>query len=77
MASVEDDGLLVELTEQIDTKLVEWMLEHKIPPLNLTAIILARLTWLAKQGNYESDFIALLEAPSQILNDEQEKKQLH
>ena len=77
MASIEEDDMLVSLTEQIDTKLFEWMLEHKVPPLNLTAIILARLTWLAKQGNYESDFISLLEAPSQILNDELKEKQIH
>lgn len=77
MDSIEDDAMLLSLTEQIDTKLFEWMSVHKVPPLNLTAVILARLTWLAKQGNYENDFISLLEAPSQILNDEPKEKQIH
>jgi hypothetical protein len=76
-ASVEEDAMLVSLTEEIDNKLVEWLSEHKLPPLNLTAVILARLTWLAKQGGYENDFLNLLEAPSQILNDELKEKQIH
>jgi succinate dehydrogenase flavin-adding protein (antitoxin of CptAB toxin-antitoxin module) len=76
-ASIEEDVMLASLTEEIDNKLVEWMAEHKVPPLNLTAVILARLTWLAKQGAYENDFIALLEAPSQNLNDELKEKQIH
>jgi succinate dehydrogenase flavin-adding protein (antitoxin of CptAB toxin-antitoxin module) len=76
-ASINEDAMLVSLTEEIDNKLVEWLSEHKLPPLNLTAILLARLTWLAKQGGYENDFISLLEAPSQILNDELKEKQIH
>jgi hypothetical protein len=76
-ASINEDVMLVSLTEEIDNKLVEWLSEHKLPPLNLTAILLARLTWLAKQGGYENDFISLLESPSQILNDELKEKQIH
>jgi hypothetical protein len=77
MARVEEDEMLVGLSEQIDMKLFEWMSEHKVPALNLTAIILARLTWLAKQGNYTEDFVALLEAPSQILKEEEDDKVVH
>ena len=77
MASIDEDAMLISLTEQIDTKLIEWISEHKVPPLNLTAILLARLTWLAKQGNYTEDFVALLEAPSQILKEEIKEKNIH
>ena len=77
MARVEEDEMLAGLSEQIDMKLFEWMSEHKVPALNLTAIILARLTWLAKQGNYTEDFVALLEAPSQILKEEDDDKVVH
>jgi hypothetical protein len=77
MARAEEDEMLVDLSEQIDMKLYEWMSEHKMPALNLTAIILARLTWLAKQGNYKEDFVTLLEAPSQILKEEDDDKVVH
>ena len=77
MGSIEEDAMLVGLTEQIDTKLVEWMAEHKIPALNLTAVLLARLTWLAKQGDYKDDFLQLLEAPRQVLNSEDKEKVVH
>jgi hypothetical protein len=76
-ASIEEDVMLISLSEQIDMALYEWMSEHKVPALNLTAVILARLTWLAKQGDYKEDFFKLLEAPSQILSEETKEKQLH
>jgi hypothetical protein len=77
MARVEEDEMLASLAEQIDTKLCEWMSEYKVPALNLTAIILARLTWLAKEGNYTEDFVALLGAPAQILEEEDKDKVVH
>ena len=77
MASKDEDMMLVDLTEQIDTKLVEWISEHKIAPLGLIAVILARLTWLAKQGDFKDDFVELLKAPEQILNEEEKKDNLH
>jgi hypothetical protein len=76
-ASIEEDVMLISLSEQIDMALYEWMSEHKVPALNLTAVILARLTWLAKQGDYKEDFLKLLEAPSDILSEETKEKQLH
>jgi hypothetical protein len=48
-----------------------------VPTLNLIAIMLARLTWLAKQGNCKEDFLALLEAPKQILDEEDKEKSIH
>jgi hypothetical protein len=76
-ASIEEDVMLISLTEQVDMALYEWMLEHKIPALNLTAVILARLTWLAKQGDYSEDFFKLLESPSKILKQEENNKVVH
>jgi hypothetical protein len=77
MASLDEDAMLVGLTEQIDSMLVEWMAEYKIPPLNLTAIILARLTWLAKNGQYTEDFIELLKAPTQVLEEQDKQNVVH
>jgi hypothetical protein len=77
MAKVEEDEMLTNLSEQIDMTLYKWMLQNKISGLNLTAIVLARLTWLAKQGDYKEDFIALLESPSKILKRDDEEKVMH
>jgi len=48
-----------------------------MPALNLTAVILARLTWLDKQGDYIYDFIKLLESPKAIWDREDEEKVMH
>ena len=50
-ASKDEDVMLGHLSEDIDTKILEWLTTYEMPALNLTAIILARLTWLAKQAN--------------------------
>jgi hypothetical protein len=76
-ASIDEDTMLVNLSESIDVALMEWLNEHKIPALNLTAVILARLTWLAKQGNYQEDFIRLLESPQEILKSEEKRTVVH
>lgn len=68
MATSQEDAMLALLSDEIDHKLVEWMQEHKLPPLNLTAIILARLTWLARVGEYENAFLELLEHPKEIIH---------
>jgi hypothetical protein len=70
MASIEPDEMLVELAEKIDLQLMDWMIENKLPPLNIVAIVLARLSRLAKETDCMEDFIALLEAPKEILNEE-------
>jgi len=77
MATINEDKMLAELSDSIDSSLLEWMTAHKIPPLNLTAVILARLTWLAKMGGYENDFLQLLEAPQNIINQSEENKVMH
>jgi hypothetical protein len=77
MASSQEDSMLAELSEEIDTALIKWISEYKVPPLNITAVILARLTWLAKQTDCKEDFISLLQAPREILESEEEHKQVH
>ena len=77
MASKDEDKMLGELSEDIDTQILKWMTTYEVPVLNLIAIVLARLTWLAKQGNCREDFLELLKAPSQILSEEEKKDYLH
>jgi hypothetical protein len=76
MASIEPDEMLVELAEQIDLQLMDWMIENKLPPLNIVAIVLARLARLAKETDCVENFIALLEAPKEILNEEIDKEKV-
>ena len=70
MASKDEDKMLGELSEDIDTQILKWMTTYEVPVLNLIAIVLARLTWLAKTADCKEDFLELLKAPSQILKDE-------
>lgn len=77
MASKDEDTFLGELSEDIDTQILKWMTTYEIPTLNLIAIVLARLTWLAKQSNCKEDFVELLKAPAQILQEEENKDILH
>ena len=70
MASINEDKMLADISEDVDNALIKWMTTYEVPPLNLTAIILARLTWLAKMGDYRADFVELLKSPEKILEDE-------
>ena len=73
-----DDEMLEQLSMDVDTELLKWMTTFEIHPLNLIAVILARLTWIAKQSNIEEDYLKLLESPKDIIGKtEQENKQLH
>ena len=77
MASVNEDTMLEELSGDIDESLYKWLTTYEIPALNLTAVMLARLTWLAQQGDYINDFIKLLESPRRILENEDSEKVMH
>ncbi|NBP55113.1 hypothetical protein EBU71_00985 [bacterium] len=73
-----DDETLGQISSDIDTELLKWMTTYEIHPLNLIAIILARLTWIAKQSEITEDFLKLLESPKNVIHKtEQEKKQIH
>jgi hypothetical protein len=77
MAKINEDVMLEHLSEDIDNALIKWLTTDEVPGLNLTAVILARLTWLAKQGNYTDDFLRILEAPKDIVTKEEIKPQVH
>jgi hypothetical protein len=77
MAKINDDGMLEELSNDMDSALLKWLTTYEVPGLNLTAVMLARLTHLAKQGNYTDDFLRLLEAPKDIVVSEEIKPQVH
>jgi hypothetical protein len=77
MAKINEDIMLEHLSEDIDNALIKWLTTYEVPGLNLTAVVLARLTWLAKQGNYTDDFLRLLEAPKDIVENEEIKPQVH
>lgn len=77
MPSKDEDTYLSELAEDIDACLFKWMTTYEVPALNLTAVVLARLTWLSKQGKYENDFIELLKVPEQILTQTEYEKIVH
>jgi hypothetical protein len=46
-------------------------------PLNLSAVLLARLTWLAKMCDMKEDFLKLLDSPKNIFEEEDKEKSLH
>jgi hypothetical protein len=77
MASTQEDKMLHELSEDIDNEVLKWLTTYEVPPLNLIAIMLARLTWLAKQTDCKEDFLQLLKAPEEILNEEIKEKNIH
>ena len=77
MGSKSEDKMLDEMSEDMDVQLMKWLTTYEVPPLNLIAIMLARLTWLAKQGDCKEDFLELLKAPSQILKEDDNKDILH
>ena len=73
-----DDEMLEQLSLDVDTELLKWMTTFEIHPLNLIAVILARLTWVAKQAHIEEDYLKLLESPKNIIGEtETEKKMVH
>jgi len=73
-----DDDKLEQLSLDIDAELLKWMNTFKIHPLNLIAVVLARLTWIAKQSGIEEDYLKLLESPKDVIHKtERENKQVH
>jgi hypothetical protein len=74
---LENDDLLLDLSEEIDGALLEWIQTYDLHPLNLTAIILARLTRMAKETGNEDDYIKLLEHPKDIIYQDDTKDILH
>lgn len=80
MANKDEFSYLEDLTQEIDGKLLQWLQTYDMHPLNLSAVLLARLTWLAKMSDMKEDFLRLLESPKDILAMEDKlppKEELH
>ena len=73
---LENDGLLLDLSEEIDGALLEWIQTYELHPLNLSAIVLARLTRMAKETGTEDDYIKLLEHPKEVIYMDDDKKDM-
>jgi hypothetical protein len=67
MGEKEDFSYLEDLTVDIDKELLNWMQTYDMHPLNMAAVVLARLTWLAKTCDMKDDFLRLLESPRAIM----------
>jgi hypothetical protein len=72
-----EDNTIMDLVEQVDIQMLKWMSQNKISPLNLSAIILARLTWLAQQTNCTEDFLHLLESPREAISKDDKEQVVH
>ena len=55
------DKVLPVLVDEIDEQLLNWTLQNKLSPDMMIAIVLARLTLVAKETGTEGHFIALLD----------------
>lgn len=66
-----DDEMIEQLALDVDTEILKWLTTFEIHPLNLIAIILARMTWIARQAGIEEDYLKLLESPKQAFEQEE------
>lgn len=70
-----NEDKIPELVEEIDQQLLEWTLTYKMSPDMTLAIVLARMTLVAKETNNEGNFIALLDkARYNIMEDSDKSK---
>ena len=61
--------------EEIDETLLEWTIQNRLTPDMMLAIVLARMTLVAKETGNEGSFIALLDkARYNIMEDSDNKK---
>ena len=76
-----DEDKLPHLVEEIDETLLSWTLQNKLTPDMMMAIVLARMTLVAKETGREGNFLALLDkARYNIMEkslEEKEKGTLH
>ena len=67
MGEKDEFSYLEDLSNEIDSKLLEWIQTYDMHPLNLIAVVLARMTWIAKMSDMKEDFLRLLESPKDII----------
>jgi hypothetical protein len=59
-----NDQEIINVTREVDDLLAALCVKHKISPLSLGAVLMARLIWACREKNAESDFITLLQTIS-------------
>ena len=68
---------LPHLVEEIDQALLDWAIQNKLSPDMMIAIVLARMTLVAKETANEGSFIALLEkAKYNLMEESYDKKDI-
>ena len=77
MVMATNEEMLSNLAKDMDEKILEWTSTYEVAPLSLIAVMLARLTWLAKLTGVKDDFIELLKAPEQAMKSEDKKDVIH
>lgn len=68
------DEQLAEMSKEVDDNLFKWLNDYRAAPLSICAVVLARLTWMAKLSDCEKDYLELLKAPEQIIEIDTYKK---
>ena len=72
-----NEDKLPHLVEEIDETLLSWALQNKLSPDMMLAIVLARMTLVAKETANEGSFIALLEkAKYNLMEESYDKKDI-
>ena len=59
MGEKDEFSYLEDLSAEIDSKLLEWIQTYDMHPLNLIAVVLARMTWIAKMNDMKEDFLRI------------------
>ena len=71
-----DEIALSNLSEEIDQQLLYWTINNKLTPDMMMAIVLARITLVAKETNFEGALVALLDkAKHKVMEDSMESKE--
>ena len=55
-----NDDQLLNLVEEVDTKLVHWGTVHKLAPLSLSGVLLGRILLMVQNTGCEDDFWRLV-----------------
>ena len=54
------DEKLIEISRAVDSFLIEQVVEHELPPINLTSVVLARLIRLNRDAQTETELFEIL-----------------
>jgi hypothetical protein len=68
------DEQLAEMSQEVDDNLFKWLNDYGASPLSICAVVLARLTWMAKLSSCENEFFELLKAPQEVVELHIDKK---